>query len=516
LRSQIARVESFIGSKSKPEVDAPPILIFNASTRIHRLSLNAAYSLLTGWALRARGYPVRYLVCQHGMGQCILGARPAQPSVSPPCRSCIRLSESLFPKHLTIPIELAPENFATIQDELKDTSVAMMMDWTHGGIAFGQVVLPGLRWVLRRHHLEDSDATRTFFRQFLASAVSLNHRFHRIIERLQPQAVVLFNGIFFPEAVLREAARREGISAATHEVGLRPFSAFFSHQEATFRQLDIEERADLTQEEQNDLERYLESRFRGDFSMAGVRFWETMRDPPTAMQAKLDAFSSYIPVFTNVIFDTSQIHANTIFPDMFEWLDGLKSVITNHEDTLFILRAHPDEDRPGKASRESVTDWFRQSGLGERANVVFIPPDEEVNSYRLIEGARLVLVYNSSIGLEASILGKPVLCAGRARYTKAETVFFPETKKTYWTELEQLLTNAEIDVPASYSRNARRFLYDELFRASLDLSDFLQEDPTLPGMVTLKAFDPVDLLKSPALRTICQGITEETPFLLDA
>ncbi|MFN2149887.1 MAG: hypothetical protein ACK2T2_15995, partial [Anaerolineales bacterium] len=139
-----------------------------------------------------------------------------------------------------------------------------------------------------------------------------------------------------------------------------------------------------------------------------------------------------------------------------------------------------------------------------------------VNSYRLIEGSKLVLVYNSSIGLEASILGKPVLCAGRARYTQAETVFFPETKKTYWAELEHLLTSAAIEVPTRFSRNARRFLYEELFRASLDLSDFLQEDPTLPGMVTLKAFDPVELLESQALQTIVRGITRGVPFLLES
>jgi hypothetical protein len=448
------------------------------------------------------------------MGQCTLGARPNQPNISPPCRTCIRLSESLFPKHLTIPIELAPEDFATVQDELKDTSVAMMMDWTHGGVPFGQVVLPGLRWVLRRHHLEDSDATRTFFRQFLASAVSLNHRFHRIIERLQPQAVVLFNGIFFPEAVLREAARQQGISTATHEVGLRPFSAFFSHQDATFRQLDIVDRADLTQKEQNDLERYLESRFRGDFSMAGVRFWETMRDPPADMQAKLDTFSSYVPVFTNVIFDTSQVHANSVFADMFEWLDGLKAVIADHEDVLFILRAHPDEDRPGKASQESITDWYKRSGLDRSSNVLFIPPGEEVNSYKLIERAKLILVYNSSIGLEASILGKAVLCAGRARYSQSDTVILPSTREAYWLELEKMLSGTTISVPKQLSRNASRFMYDELFRASLDLSAFLQDDPTLPGMVTFKDFDPSTLLESRPLDTICNGIIEGKPFLM--
>jgi len=448
------------------------------------------------------------------MVQCILGARPNQPAAVPPCRTCIRLSQVLFPKPLTLPIRLEKDAATSILNELRVSSVPEMEDWERQGIPFGRLVLPGLRWVLRRHHLSDDQTTRAFYRQFLASAVSLQQGFQRILQQLQPQAAVVFNGIFFPEAILREAAHREDISTVTHEVGLRPYSAFFSHQDATFRQVDIDGNGDLHPDQTAALERYLDDRFRGEFSMAGIRFWEAMRDPPAEIQARLDAFSSHIPVFTNVIFDTSQIHANTVFGDMFEWLDGLKAVIADHEDLLFILRAHPDEDRPGKASQESVTNWFARSGLGDRANVLFIPPDEELNSYRLIEGSRLVLVYNSSIGLEASILGKPVLCAGRARYTQAGTVFFPGTKDAYWAELDRLLANEEIGVPAGFSRNARRFLFDELFRASLDLSQFLQEDPTLPGMVTLKEFDPTDLLESQALQTICRGIIDGSPFLV--
>jgi len=424
------------------------------------------------------------------------------------------LSQDLFPEQLILPIHLRNEIAMSMPDELRDSSVAEMANWERETFPFGQLVLPGLRWVLRRHHLEDDPATRAFYRQFLTSAVSLQQGFQQILEQLQPQAAVVFNGIFFPEAILREAARRAGISTVTHEVGLRPYSAFFSHRDATFRQVDIDDDGALTPDQTAVLERYLDDRFRGEFSMAGIRFWEAMRDPPAEIRARLDMFSIHIPIFTNVIFDTSQIHANTVFRDMFEWLDGLKAVIAAHTDKLFILRAHPDEDRPGKASQESVTDWFARSGLEGRANVLFIPPDEELNSYRLIEGAKLVLVYNSSIGLEASILGKPVLCAGRARYTQAGTVFFTETKDAYWAELDRLLTDEEIRVPAGFSRNARRFLYDELFRASLVLSDFLQEDPTLQGMVTLKEFEPADLLESQALQTICRGILEGTPFEL--
>jgi hypothetical protein len=57
-------------------------------------------------------------------------------------------------------------------------------------------------------------------------------------------------------------------------------------------------------------------------------------------------------------------------------------------------------------------------------------------------------------------------------------------------------------------------MYDELFRASLDLSAFLQDDPTLPGMVTFKDFDPCTLLESRPLDAICNGIIEGNPFLM--
>ncbi len=45
-----------------------------------------------------------------------------------------------------------------------------------------------------------------------------------------------------------------------------------------------------------------------------------------AFIAKMDRFKTGRSVFTNVIFDTSQPHANVIFEDMFTWLDDVLKV----------------------------------------------------------------------------------------------------------------------------------------------------------------------------------------------
>ena len=93
--------------------------------------------------------------------------------------------------------------------------------------------------------------------------------------------------------------------------------------------------------------RYLEKRFQGQFTMAGIRFWPEMNGLDEALLEKAGQFQQIVPVFTNVVFDTSQVHANTVFPHMFAWLDLVLDLIRAHPETLFVIRAHPDEMRPG-------------------------------------------------------------------------------------------------------------------------------------------------------------------------
>ena len=99
---------------------------------------------------------------------------------------------------------------------------------------------------------------------------------------------------------------------------------------------------------------------------------------------------------------------------MFAWLDSVLEIIRAHPETLFVIRAHPDEMRPGtaKQSRESVRSWVMQTKADKLPNVVFIDSQEYVSSYELIQRSKFVMVYNSSIGLEAALMGTPVLCGG--------------------------------------------------------------------------------------------------------
>src|SRR3990170_685064 len=514
LRRQIARVEAYLESSgARSQVTKRPILFFNASTRIHLLSLNGAFGLLASWAVRCSGTPMLQVVCERGMEQCVLGVDRHDLAKPPPCAPCLRLSRLLYPPPSTIHLSLNQGLADAVRDQLVGRPLHELASWSWDGIPLGELCLPSLRWVLRRHDLPDDEAVGALFRRYLASAASLASRFRDLVEDLRPRALVVFNGIMYPEAVARAVALAMDVPVITHEVGLQPLSAYFSHQHATFREVSLAD-GELDPREAERLDRYLEDRSQGRFTMAGIRFWPEIQPLPDSLRKRIEAHSQTVAVFTNVVFDTSQVHANTLFGSMFEWLNDLRQEIDSHPETLFVLRAHPDEDRPGKESRQSVAEWMRESGLLAKKNVAFFGPQEPVSSYELIRQAKLILVYNSSIGLEGSIAGVPVLCAGRARYTQLPTVFFPSSRDAYRDQLQAFLNAVRIDVPPEFAKNARRFLAFELFHASLDFSEFLEGDSEFPGMVQLKLFDPRDLSDNAALSVVRQGILEGTPFVL--
>ncbi len=498
-----------------PTPGAKTVAMFNASTRIQNISLNAAFQLLAGWGLRLAGLRVVHFVCEAGMSRCMLGADIDNPLKEPPCKACIAQSKRLYVGGEVHGFGYRQQ--ADLAAALRSLTLEDLLTFEYGGLPLGEIVLPGLRWRLRLHTLADDESTRFLYRQYILSAWNVAREFTAFLDEVQPDVVVIFNGMMFPEAVAARLARQRGIRTITQEVAFQPMSAFFTAGEATAYPIDIPADFELDEAEAARLDALLTQRFQGEFTMAGITFWPEMHDLDAKFLEKATRFKQIVPVFTNVIFDTSQPHANVLYDSMFEWLDDVRSLIDTHPETLFVLRAHPDEMRPGtqKQARESVRGWVQRNRLTERPNVVFIDSQEYVSSYALIERAKFMMVYNSSIGLEGTLLDRPVLCAGQARYTRYPTVFFPPSAAAYRQQAEEFLAAESIPIPPEFKRQARRFLYYQLFKTGLPFADFLTTHPR-PGYVSLKNFGLAALRpeNNPAIRAIVDGVANDGDFLL--
>ncbi|UCD40683.1 MAG: hypothetical protein JSV69_08710 [Chloroflexota bacterium] len=520
---RLYRINRQIANNARPKPDNPTVGFFIASARLSGISLNAAYAYLTACGLQVAGIPVAYFACNAGMSRCVLGTSWQDPSQLPPCAACVSRSRRLYAHAPTV--DFSYDEDRLLRELIGKLNVQELSGFTHpsiekmgdvGDLPLGEIVLPSLRWATRQHTLEDDEQTRFLFREFILSAWQVAVEFSNFLEQVDPRTMVVFNGVLFPEAIVRWLAQKRGLRVVTHEVGFKPFSAFFTDQHATSYPVNIPEDFQLASEQNEALDDYLGQRFQGKFTMAGIKFWPEMRQMDDELIEKVEGFKQIVPVFTNVIFDTSQIHSNTVFTTMFSWLDLVKELIKSHPETLFVIRAHPDEMRSGKQSRESVPDWVARNEVDRIPNVVFINPREYLSSYELIQRSKFVMVYNSSIGLEAVLMGKAVLCGGRARYTQYDIVYFPETPKDYRRQAERFLSaKGSLEIPEVKLRNARKFMYFQQFKASIPFNDFL-EDHTQPGYVRLKPFSWRQLKaeNSPTMQVLIDGIIHEKPFLL--
>ena len=505
-----------VARASRPGAGTQPVIFFNASTRLSGLSQNAGFSLLASWMIRLSGVPVVHFVCKAGMLRCVLGTDENDISRPMPCGMCTRQSRVSFSFSQKQWFDFDPD--VDLAEKLEELNLNQLLafeiltPFSAEKIPLGSLVLPSLRWRMRLHSLVDDANTRTLCREFMLSAWNIVSQFGEFLAHVNPRAVVLFNGTHFPEAVVAWICRQRRIRVITHESGFQPFSGYFVEGEATTYPITIPG-MDLTSIQNARLDADMQKRWQGDFSMAGVKFFPGMQGLPVPLQEKTRECKQVVSIFTNVIFDTTQMYANTVFSSMFAWLDELLPIISAHPDTLFILRAHPDESRSGKASRENVGMWFEKNAASLQ-NIQFIPPSEQVSSYDLVRVSKFALTYNSTIGLESILLGVPVLAAGQSPFNAFDTVFFEQDRAAYFRRLAGWLSGGNISLPPERLLNTRRFLYYRTYRYSLPFDEFL--DSTSPvGYVRLKKFSLSGLMNSRTTRAVREGVLDGKRFEID-
>lgn len=506
----LGRLTRQVAKLAKPISDQKPVIFFNASTRIISTSLNAAFSALTAWGLRLAGVPIKHFVCNAGMSRCVLETKYENPAYKPACHLCTAQSRRIYSGADVQWFDYQEEQ--TLVNILNPLSVEDLIDVNYQDIPLGKLVLPSFRWALRRQFLPENEPTRFLLTQFILSAFNVAKNFNRLLDDSDPAVVVVFNGQMYPEATARYLARQRGIPVVTHEVSFQPFSGFFTHGQATAFPIDIPEDFELDEQQNAILDTYLEKRFQGNFTMAGIQFWPEMKGLSQELVEKINSFKQVVPIFTNVIFDTSQPHANTVFEHMFAWLNAILEKIKKHPETLFIIRAHPDEQREGKQSVDSVRKWVAENYVDKMPNVIFIDSHDYISSYDLIRRAKFVIVYNSSIALEATLMGAAVLCGGKSRFTDYETMFFPKTVSRYLEMIDKFILD-DIDVPEKFRLNARRFLYYQNWHTPLPFSEFLNEH-TLKGYVRFKDFNAEMLHpdQSETINRIYSGLFKDGNF----
>jgi len=510
---QVGELERWIEAHAPPP-KGPPVILFSATSHLHRPTLAALAILLTGWSLRLAGHRVVYFHCRRGLSQCVLGANRSGVVEPPPCDICVTYRSQLYPASHSVPLSMP----AIGKDQLAE---AVPYDWQslssfeRHGIPFGRLALPSLRWIERVGTLTGTEYQTRMLREFILSGLNLVAEFDQMIARIPPLAVIGWNGVHYPEAVVGNAARRQNLRAISVETGFSTPSLFFTDGYAAQYDIAVPDDFELSPQEDHELDNLLSARRGGNIITAGRMIATAQRGLSDDLSARLSAFQFVVPIFTNVAWDTSQAFADQFFPNMFDWLDATLAQARNFPNTAFVVRAHPDEVRKGKPSREPVGAWLAGTQYANTPNVIFVGPDDRTSSYLLVDRAKFCVVYNSTIGIEAAIQGAYVLAGGWSRYRRSGIGRHINSRAEYLDVLCGLLNQPHTVTPDPIWRpRARQLMYYCYRYASLDLGELIE--PLEYPEFGFKPFAPKRLVPemSPVLETIVRGIVEGSPFIL--
>lgn len=165
-------------------------------------------------------------------------------------------------------------------------------------------------------------------------------------------------------------------------------------------------------------------------------------------RAGTDKFASQIPgsrgvdsrydgavlIALNSSWDSAALGLHTIFESSAQWIVDTARFVLENTNAPVVIRQHPAERTEAGRSSDDYAGLL-QRNLGSHPRLHFISAADPVNSYELLERVALLVVYTSTIGVEAAMSGKIVITPSRSYYSDMGFVWKSDTLADYQRDL---------------------------------------------------------------------------------
>jgi hypothetical protein len=161
-------------------------------------------------------------------------------------------------------------------------------------------------------------------------------------------------------------------------------------------------------------------------------------------RAGIDSFSSQVKdsgaggsrikgavlIALNSSWDASALGLHLVFDSSMQWIVETAKFLLENTDADVVVRQHPVE----RLAFAYTSDNYRElldKHFGSNPRLHFIAAAEPINSYALLDQVSAVVVYSSTIGMEATVFGKPVITASNSYYSGLGFVWKATDLQTY-------------------------------------------------------------------------------------
>ncbi len=167
-----------------------------------------------------------------------------------------------------------------------------------------------------------------------------------------------------------------------------------------------------------------------------------------------------ITFFSNLIWDAANVSRDIAFSSFLECITESIEHFRDRPDIELLIRPHPAEKLIGtKAGYWSlVLDYFGDKLPG---NVTLISPDDNVNSFTVIDMTDVGVVNTSTVGLEMAISGKQALLVAETHYRGKGFTNDIDSPDHFFETIEVALKNP--DLTKEQQDLAKKYFYMMMF-----------------------------------------------------
>lgn len=163
----------------------------------------------------------------------------------------------------------------------------------------------------------------------------------------------------------------------------------------------------------------------------------------------------FVPL--NLRWDSAALNRTRLFSTVEEWITALVQWVATEPEARLCIRQHPAERNKVTASSDDVGALVRRiNTAGDR--VRFVAAEDPVNSYDLLRTARVVLPFTSTLGMEAPMLGIPVVTSAKNYYETFSFAARAESQEHYFQLIGQAI-RGELTVSPEASEDAALVYY---------------------------------------------------------
>lgn len=150
---------------------------------------------------------------------------------------------------------------------------------------------------------------------------------------------------------------------------------------------------------------------------------------------KRPEYEGGVLIALNSPWDSAALGLHVAFDTTQDWIVQTVRHLLAHSEAPVLVRQHPVERLPIARSVDDTRALLRQH-FGDHPRLHFIAAEDPVNSYDLMEQVVAVVVYTSTVGVEAAARGKLVITESKSYYADLGFVVKADTAQAYFGLLD--------------------------------------------------------------------------------